>query len=240
MDSLITVGCLSRHGREVRLHELHDAINILSKLPRVVVYLDAGAADALPAQETARLLRRAGVAKIQGFFLNSTHFDWTSREIRYGEQISRMTGGKHFVVNTAENGRGPLRPEQPGSLRQRGPLQPARARARAAADVQHRLPQRRRVRLDRQSGQVGRPVPAGRAADRLLLAEAGARAGAQRGLPGAVGPASAQERDRGPVARVAAVVAVQPQQLIDRPRLLPRGTTGRTLSVPPGVATTVE
>jgi endoglucanase len=110
MDSLITTGCLSRHGLAVRLGELHDAVNILSQLPRVVVYLDAGAGDAVPAAETASMLRRAGVARIQGFYVNSTHFDWTSHEIRYGEQISRLTGGKHFVVNTAENGRGPLVP----------------------------------------------------------------------------------------------------------------------------------
>jgi endoglucanase len=111
MDSLITVGCLSHQGVAVRMHELDDAINVLTaNCPRLVVYLDAGAADAVPAPQTAKLLRRAGVAKIQGFFLNSTHFDWTSKEIRYGEQISRLTGGKHFVVNTAENGRGPLVP----------------------------------------------------------------------------------------------------------------------------------
>jgi endoglucanase len=55
-------------------------------------------------------LQRAGVANIQGFLLNSIHFDWTSNEIRYGEQISRMTGGKHFIVNTGENGQGPLKP----------------------------------------------------------------------------------------------------------------------------------
>jgi endoglucanase len=110
MDSLITVGCLSRHGLAVRLHELHDAIDILSQVPRLVVYLDAGAADALPATEAARLLRGAGVSEIQGFFLNSTHFDWTSHEIRYGNEISRLTGASHFVVNTAENGQGPLIP----------------------------------------------------------------------------------------------------------------------------------
>jgi endoglucanase len=110
MDSLITVGCLSRHGLQVRLHELHDAIDILSRVPGLVVYLDAGAGDAVPAGKTASLLRHAGVGEIQGFFVNSTHFDWTSREIRYGKAISRMTGGKHFVVNTAENGRGPLAP----------------------------------------------------------------------------------------------------------------------------------
>jgi endoglucanase len=113
MDSLITTGCLSPHGVTVRMNELHDAINVLSNDPHLVVYLDAGAADALPASRAASLLRRAGVAKIQGFFLNSTHFDWTKKEIAYGEKISRLTGGKHFVINTAENGQGPLRPRHP-------------------------------------------------------------------------------------------------------------------------------
>jgi endoglucanase len=114
MDSLITSPCLSAHGLAVRMQELNDAIDILTAdCPHLVIYLDAGAADALPARRAATLLRRAGVAKIQGFFLNSTHFDWTSHEIAYGEQISRMTGGKHFVVNTGENGRGPLVPADP-------------------------------------------------------------------------------------------------------------------------------
>jgi endoglucanase len=113
MDSLITTGCLSRHGVTVRMHELNDAINILTASnPGLVVYLDAGAADAVPARPMARLLERAGIAKIQGFFLNSTHFDWTSHEISYGEQISALTGGKHFVVSTSVNGRGPLVPRR--------------------------------------------------------------------------------------------------------------------------------
>jgi endoglucanase len=111
MDSLITMPCLTRHGQAVREHELRDAINILTaNCPRLVIYLDAGAGDALRARDAARFLRASGVAMIQGFFLNSTHFDWTSHEIRYGNQISRMTGGKHFVVNTGENGQGPQRP----------------------------------------------------------------------------------------------------------------------------------
>jgi endoglucanase len=110
-DSLITSPGLKRRGLAVRMHELQDAISILAAdCPHLVIYLDAGAADALPARVAARLLVRAGVAEIQGFFLNSTHYDWTSKEIRYGEQISRMTGGKHFVVNTGSNGQGPLRP----------------------------------------------------------------------------------------------------------------------------------
>ncbi len=111
MDSLITTGCLTPRGVTIRMRELHGAIDTLvAECPHLVIYLDAGAADALSAAHTARLLKRAGVGQIQGFFLNSTHFDWTSHEIRYGERISRLTGGKHFVVNTGENGRGPLVP----------------------------------------------------------------------------------------------------------------------------------
>ncbi|HTU88357.1 MAG TPA: glycoside hydrolase family 6 protein [Solirubrobacteraceae bacterium] len=111
MDSIITMPCLSRHGQAVREAELRYAINTLTAdCPHLVIYLDAGAADALSARSAARFLRASGVAKIEGFFLNATHFDWTSKEIRYGEKISRLTGGKHFVVNTGENGQGPLRP----------------------------------------------------------------------------------------------------------------------------------
>ncbi len=110
-DALITTPCLTSQGLAVRMAELNDAINILTTTcPHLVIYLDAGAADALHAQDAARLLNQAGVSKIEGFFLNSTHYDWTLNEIRYGEQISRLTGGKHFVVNTGDAGRGPLRP----------------------------------------------------------------------------------------------------------------------------------
>jgi endoglucanase len=111
MDSLITSPCLTQQGLTVRMNELRDAINILTaNCPRLVIYLDAGAADAVQARPIANLLRRAGVAKIQGFFLNSTHFDWTKKEIRFGNAISRLTGGKHFVINTGEGGQGPLIP----------------------------------------------------------------------------------------------------------------------------------
>jgi endoglucanase len=116
-DSLITSGCLSTQGVSVRMQELSDALDLLSQYaPHTVVYLDAGAADALPASRAAQLLAMAGVGKAQGFFLNSTHFDWTLNEIRYGQQISSILAttyhlpGKHFVVNTGENGTGPVIP----------------------------------------------------------------------------------------------------------------------------------
>jgi endoglucanase len=111
IDSGITAQGLNSHGRATRAGELGYAIDaLIAHCPHLVIYLDAGAADATHANVMARWLKQAGIAKIQGFFLNATHFDWTRNEIAYGEKISRLTGGKHFVVNTGVNGRGPLAP----------------------------------------------------------------------------------------------------------------------------------
>jgi endoglucanase len=112
IDALITAPCLSHNGLKVRIDELRAAIATLSALPHAVVYVDAGAADAHSHDFMARLLKAVGVSRIQGFFTNSTHQDWTHREIRYGQQLVRKLGGTpHFVINTAANGRGPLIPK---------------------------------------------------------------------------------------------------------------------------------
>lgn len=109
-DALITLGCLSRAGLQIRLSELAYASSVLGSLPRTSTYMDAGAADGDPSPaRMARLLRRAGVAHIRGFFLNSTHFDWTSKELRFGDRIARILRD-HFIVSTAVNGRGPAVP----------------------------------------------------------------------------------------------------------------------------------
>jgi endoglucanase len=110
IDSIITAPCLSPSQLSIRLAELRYAISALEQDPHVVVYLDAGAADAGSAANTAGLLRGAGIAQAQGFFLNATHFDWTRTELQYGETISRLLGGTHFIINTGENGKGPLVP----------------------------------------------------------------------------------------------------------------------------------
>jgi len=109
-DALITAPCLSRRGIATRMAELRYATSLLGRLPHAVTYLDAGAADAVSARRTVRLLRAAGVGNVRGFFLNSTHFDWTRRELGFGNRISRALRGMHFVVNTTANGNGPLVP----------------------------------------------------------------------------------------------------------------------------------
>jgi endoglucanase len=112
IDALITAPCLSHAGLKVRIDELRSAIATLSTLPHAVVYVDAGAADAHDRGFMARMLRWVGVERIQGFFTNSTHQDWTKKEIKYARWLVRkLGGGPHYVVNTAANGRGPLIPK---------------------------------------------------------------------------------------------------------------------------------
>ena len=110
MDSMITTPCLHGRALAARMTELRYAITTLAQDPHVVVYVDAGAGDALSYKTAARLLTRAGVHQAQGFFLNSTHFDWTTSEIAYGQKLARALHGVHFVVSTSDNGQGPLRP----------------------------------------------------------------------------------------------------------------------------------
>jgi endoglucanase len=113
MDGLISMQCLSPQGQQTRLQELTYATETLSVLPRAAIYVDSGAADAGSFKTMAADLNKIGVQKIQGFFLNSTHADWTLNEIAYGQKISRLTGGAHFIVNTTVNGRGPEKTADP-------------------------------------------------------------------------------------------------------------------------------
>lgn len=111
IDALMTVHCLSGHGRSVRAGELRHAIRALKHGRHTSVYVDAAAGDGPTSAGTAVwMLRRAEISRADGFFTNGTHFNWLGAEIRWGNRLSRHLHGKHFVVNTAVNGRGPLRP----------------------------------------------------------------------------------------------------------------------------------
>jgi endoglucanase len=107
-DSLSTVSCLARSRRDDRLRTLAYGVRVLSKVKNATVYLDAGASDWEGARTVARKLRRIGVHRVRGFMLNATHMTTNRANLRYGAKVSRMTGGKHFIVNTSDNGNGPL------------------------------------------------------------------------------------------------------------------------------------
>lgn len=107
-DSLGTVDCLARSRRDDRYRLLRYGVRQLTSLPNTTLYIEGGASDWEPPRRIARKLRKAGVAMARGFMLNATHGDWTRSNVRYGRKVSRLVGGKHFIVNTAQNGRGPV------------------------------------------------------------------------------------------------------------------------------------
>jgi endoglucanase len=92
-------------GREERFALLRDAIAVL-KAANAMVYLDAGNARWMSADAAAAALQSAGISDADGFSLNVSNYISTSVSTAYGEQISKRTGGKHFIIDTSRNGMG--------------------------------------------------------------------------------------------------------------------------------------
>jgi endoglucanase len=116
-DSLGTIDCHARSRRAARYRLLRFGVDALSANPNATIYIEAGASDWEGASRMAKKLRRVGVAKVRGFMLNATHYDWTRANVAYGLKLSRLVGGKHFIINTAENGRGPIHKRLPNGRR---------------------------------------------------------------------------------------------------------------------------
>lgn len=80
-------------------------MNVL-KSKGAAVYVDAGHSNWVGASEMAGRLKEADISSANGFSLNVSNFERTGDSVRYGKALSSRTGGKHFVVDTARNGRG--------------------------------------------------------------------------------------------------------------------------------------
>jgi len=105
-DALAQLDCLDAATQQRRLDLLREAVGVLDDLPATVVYLDAGHSAWKPAGVMAERLRAAGVARARGFSLNVSNFMPTSGEVSYGQAISDLLAGRHFVVDTSRNGQG--------------------------------------------------------------------------------------------------------------------------------------
>ena len=109
LDALGSSSCYARSGSLPAWEAmLRYEVDKMAALPHTVVYLEAGYSDSNRPGYTARALNAIGIGRIQGFFTNDTHLNWTINEVRWAEKISRMTHGAHYIVNTAQNGNGPL------------------------------------------------------------------------------------------------------------------------------------
>jgi hypothetical protein len=108
IDALGSSGCIARHGGLGAWEAaLKYEVDRFESLPHTAVYVEGGYSDSNSVGYTAKALNAIGVNRIQGFFTNDTHNQWTINEIRWATKVSKRTHGAHFIVNTASNGRGP-------------------------------------------------------------------------------------------------------------------------------------
>ena len=99
--------CLSADQRQERYDLIRYAVDTLTRDPAAAVYVDAGHLRWHSAEDMAARLNQAGVGHARGFSLNTANFFTTEDEIGYGEAISGLTNGSHYVIDTSRNGAGP-------------------------------------------------------------------------------------------------------------------------------------
>ena len=104
-DALAGMDCLNAAGQQQRIALLRDAVQVLSA-QRASVYVDAGHARWKSAEQMAGLLRQVDVASAAGFSLNVSNYIDNAANIAFGERVSRLLGGKHFIIDTSRNGLG--------------------------------------------------------------------------------------------------------------------------------------
>ena len=109
LDAIGSSKCMAATGALTEWeNDMRYEINAVSSLPHAVVYIEGGYSDSNSPGYTAQVLNAVGVQHIRGFFTNDTHMNWTANEIRWALKVSSLTNGAHFIVNTADNGHGPL------------------------------------------------------------------------------------------------------------------------------------
>ncbi len=106
-DALAMADCLSGDQRQERFDLMRYAVDKLTANPATAVYIDGGHARWLSAEDMAGRLNDVGVGKARGFSLNTANFFTTEESIGYGDTISGLTNGAHYVIDTGRNGAGP-------------------------------------------------------------------------------------------------------------------------------------
>ncbi|QKV94753.1 glycoside hydrolase family 6 protein [Streptomyces sp. NA02950] len=102
-------GCTPEKFHEERYDLLTGAVDKLKGLPHTKVYLDAGNPHWITdPRRMAQPLKRAGIAKADGFALNTSNYQTTKENTAYGRKLSALVGGKPFVIDTSRNGNGPV------------------------------------------------------------------------------------------------------------------------------------
>ena len=104
-DALPGMDCLNAAGQAARIELIKDAVRTL-KAQRASVYIDAGHSSWRSAETMAARLKQVDIAGADGFSLNVSNYLSTAANIAYGEKLSKLLGGKHFLIDTSRNGAG--------------------------------------------------------------------------------------------------------------------------------------
>src|SRR4051812_15890237 len=104
-DAIPGAACLPAAGQQERYSLLADAVRTL-KSAGAVVYLDAGNSKWLAPSAVAQRLQSAGIEQADGFSLNVSNYQTTGSNVTYGNSLSKLVGGKHYVIDTSRNGVG--------------------------------------------------------------------------------------------------------------------------------------
>jgi endoglucanase len=95
------------------------AAKVFNGLPHTTVYIDAGSYQWDSPSQMAQVLLHSGIWQARGFALDVTQYGSTDDEIQWGAQINDALAaagarGRHFVINTDENGTPYLAGQVPG------------------------------------------------------------------------------------------------------------------------------
>lgn len=88
-----------------RLDTMSKAVDILAG-SGLSLYLDAGNSAWAKPEVMASLLEAAGVYQARGFITNVSNFRRVEEERAYDEKLSRLLGGKSYVIDVSRNGNG--------------------------------------------------------------------------------------------------------------------------------------
>lgn len=106
-DGLANIDCMSSVQQADRYSMISSALDIFkANNPGTRVYLDAGNSGWIDSTTMAGRLNKAGVSKSAGFALNVSNFYTTAENTDYGQRVSALTNGAHFVIDTSRNGNG--------------------------------------------------------------------------------------------------------------------------------------
>lgn len=117
-DALALGACSDAEGElKNRLALISAAVSILKdKNSESMVYIDVGHSAWLPTDVLVERLQSSGIENADGFALNTSNYQLTSDQIRYGKDVlSKLKlDGKNFIIDTSRNGNGPVEnPQSP-------------------------------------------------------------------------------------------------------------------------------